>query len=643
MPETLPELLRDVRRIRLDQRDRGLGGEPRVRSTRIPAELVDQLHHGRDRRVELKAAAYVVGDLRDRRVSLAGQRSIGQVLAWSGGRRLVDDPPQAAEEARDSLDSLFRPLHVLVGRTHEEDVRANGVGAVRLDQLIRPRDVPARLRHLRPSLPHPPLVEEPGKRLSEPDQAELVHDLDEEAGIEQVPGRVIDSADVLVDRHPVVDDRAVERRLIVVRVAVTQEVPGRVDERVHRVGFTAANRPATRARYEQPLLVRGERRLALRLVVVDLRQEDGQVLVRDGHRSAVVAIDDRDRAAPVALARERPVPQPVADRRAPAAVRPQPVDDPGCSLGRRQSAELARVDEPLALGVRGEGAFRLVGAAVGGLDDAHHRQPVPLRKREVTLVVGGHGHDRAGAVLHQHVVRDPDRDRLAGRRVDGVASGEDAVLLLRLALFGRPARRVPHVLADVRFALRSGRQPLDERMLRGEDEECCAEQGVRSGGEDGQVEVEVFDAEDHLGPFRATDPVLLDRDRAVGPVELVVIVEQRVGVGSDPEEPLLHVAGLDRGAATLAAAVDHVLVRDDRLVFRAPVDRRFLPVGVAGLVEAKEQPLSPAVVLGLMGRRLAIPIDRPAQTPHLRADVLDVSLDDVAGVAPLTDRGVLGG
>src|SRR5205814_9741031 len=105
--------------------------------------------------------------------------------------------------------------------------------------------------------------------------------------------------------------------------------------------------------------------------------------------------------------------------------------------------------------------------------------------------------------------------RLAGRSVDGVASAEDAVLLLRLALFGRPARRVPHVLADVRFALRSGRQPLYERMLRGEDEECCAEQGVRSGGEDGQVEVEVFDAEDHLGPFRATDPVLLDRDRAV--------------------------------------------------------------------------------------------------------------------------------
>ena len=40
-----------------------------------------------------------------------------------------------------------------------------------------------------------------------------------------------------------------------------------------------------------------------------------------------------------------------------------------------------------------------------------------------------HGHDGAGAVLHQHVVGDPDRDPLAGRRVDGVAAGEDAGLL----------------------------------------------------------------------------------------------------------------------------------------------------------------------------------------------------------------------
>ena len=35
---------------------------------------------------------------------------------------------------------------------------------------------------------------------------------------------------------------------------------------------------------------------------------------------------------------------------------------------------------------------------------------------EVALVVRGHGHDRARAVRHQHVVRDPDRDARAVHR-----------------------------------------------------------------------------------------------------------------------------------------------------------------------------------------------------------------------------------
>ena len=46
---------------------------------------------------------------------------------------------------------------------------------------------------------------------------------------------VVDAADVLVDRHPVIDEPRVERRLMVVRIAVAEEVPGGVDERIHRL------------------------------------------------------------------------------------------------------------------------------------------------------------------------------------------------------------------------------------------------------------------------------------------------------------------------------------------------------------------------------------------------------------------------
>ena len=69
---------------------------------------------------------------------------------------------------------------------------------------------------------------------------------------------------------------------------------------------------AARARHAHPVLGLRQRRLALRLVVLDVRQEDRELVV--GHRddAARVAVDDRDRAAPVALPREAPVAQAVS-------------------------------------------------------------------------------------------------------------------------------------------------------------------------------------------------------------------------------------------------------------------------------------------------------------------------------------------
>ena len=64
-----------------------------------------------------------------------------------------------------------RPLHVLVGRAHEEDVEPHRVGAVRATSVVRPRDVALRLRHLRAAHLHPALVEEARERLAEADHA----------------------------------------------------------------------------------------------------------------------------------------------------------------------------------------------------------------------------------------------------------------------------------------------------------------------------------------------------------------------------------------------------------------------------------------------------------------------------------------
>ena len=264
----------------------------------------------------------------------------------------------------------------------------------------------------------------------------------------------------------------------------------------------------------------------------------------------------------------------------------------------------------------------VVDRAVGGLDDRNHRQVEPLREGVVALVVGGDGHDRAGAVVHQDVVGDPDRDPRLVDRVRREEAGEDTRLLGRgSALLALAGGRVLRVLAELVPVRRALREALDQRVLGREDEEGRAEERVGPRREDRDVDVELLDPEQDLGALGAPDPVSLHRQDALGPVlEQGHLVEQPVGVGGDAEEPLLQVARLDLGAAALAAAVDHLLVREHGLVDRAPLDGRLLPVRQAGLQQPEEQELRPAVVLGLVGRELARPVDRPAHAMHLLAD-----------------------
>ena len=180
-------------------------------------------------------------------------------------------------------------------------------------------------------------------------------------------------------------------------------------------------------------------------------------------------------------------------------------------------------------------------------------------------------------------------------------------------------------------------------MLGGEHEEGGAEERVRTGGEDGEVEAELVAAEDRLGPLRTTDPVALHRDDVLGPrLEQVEVGEQAVGVVGDPEVPLIELLRHDRGPAALAAPVDDLLVGEHGLILGTPLDRGVGAVGEAGLVELQEDPLGPAVVLGLVGGDLAAPVDRDAPGQELLAEAGDRALGRDARMLAGPDRVVLG-
>ena len=453
--------------------------------------------------------------------------------------------------------------------------------------------------------------------------------------------RVIDAADVEVDRVPEVDDVARERRRVVVGIAVPQEVPGRVDKCVHRLGLALGGASAGWAGDVHPILCLRKRWAALRLVVLDIGQNHRKLFVRDRHDAARVAVDDRDRAAPVALTREAPVAKPEVDREPTLPLCLQTLDDAPSSFGRRQAVDVSRVDENLVVGVRRvRGALVDVDTDVGGSHNVPNRETKSARELEVSRVVSRHGHDCTGAVVGKHVVGNVHRNALAIDRVDDVETREHAGFLGgRRPLLGLLRRGAPDVLA---YLVRI--DPSDQLVLGREHEERCAVERVGTRSEDLEILVPLLNAEHDLSPLRATDPVALTGLDRLRPVDRLEVVEERLRVVGDPEKPLLHHARLDEGAAALTGSVgEYLLVGKHGLVVGAPLDGRALAVRKPLFEEPEELPLLPAVVARIVRRELARPVDPPADAAHRRTDRLDVALGDRPRVAPFANCGVLGG
>jgi hypothetical protein len=121
-------------------------------------------------------------------------------------------------------------------------------------------------------------------------------------------------------------------------------------------------------------------------------------------------------------------------------------------------------------------------------------------------------------------------------------------------------------------------------MLGGEHHEGGAEEGVGPRGEHG--EWTGGGGEVDPGAMAATDPVPLHRLDGIGPVEEVEVIDQAIGVGGDAHHPLAHVP-LEHGivAAVAPAVGSDLLIGDDGSETGAPVDRCFAHVGETMVVE----------------------------------------------------------
>ena len=276
------------------------------------------------------------------------------------------------------------------------------------------------------------------------------------------------------------------------------------------------------------------------------------------------------------------------------------------------------------------------------MDDLADGDAVVAGELVVALVMRRHRHHRAVAVFHQHEIGRPDRHRLAADRVQRLQAGIDA------AFFQGGHVRLGHtgIAAGVDEFPQCGiarRRLVGQRMLGRHRHEGHAHHGVRTGGIDRQGIDTAGETELHLDALGTADPVALHGAHLLRPaLQGVQAGEQFLGVVGDLQEPLRDLAPFHRRPGTPPPAVDDLFVGQHGLVDGVPVHHSGLLVDQALLEQAGKEPLLPAIIVRIAGRKLALPVIAEAKLPELVAHVVDVFTGPPGRRHAVLDGGVLG-
>ncbi len=457
---------------------------------------------------------------------------------------------------------------------------------------------------------------------------------------------MFDAADVLVHGHPVVGLLLVKRRLGIARAGVAQEVPGGADKGVHGVRLPAGGPAAGGAAglHERRIVLQARDPAARELHLQG--QLHRQVLLGNGHRAAAVAVDDGNRRPPVPLAGDQPVPQAVGYFEIALPLFPQVFGDflHGFPVG--QAVETPGIDQDAFPGV---GLLHGVAGQVlpWRLDHYPDGQAVLAGKKKVALVVGRNPHYRSRSVAHNHVIAHQDGDGFAVYRVYRMAPGKDPQLLrlgggpLDLILPPDPLHELQHLF----LPFRPRHQPAHQGMLRGQNHVRDPEESIRPGGKGAQLQLGKFlYAELDFGTFAAPDPVLLHDLNSFRPAgELGEILQQPFRIVGYLQEPLAQLPGLYGGGTAPAGPAFHLLIGQHRLAGGAPVDGSLLFIGQPAAVHQEEEPLGPAVVVGMGSIDLPLPVVADPQLLLLLFHLSDILLRPNRGADPVFDGGVFSG
>ncbi len=502
-----------------------LTGDPAA----VVIDCINQLHHRADRRVEIESFLDIDGNFFDGPVQgplqlyLRRPRDTCAPFAAPGlFLPFFNEAPDPLQEAVASFHTLIVPVEILLRRGGKKDEKASGVGTVALHNLIGRDHVALRFRHLRPILVDHALGQETTEGLLDPDQASIVEHLCKEAGVKQMQHGMLDPADILIHRHPIIRRFPIKGKVLQLRAGIAQKIPGRTDEGIHGIGFAPGLSATDRAGGMDKRFIMGKRRHAIAGQIRRRGQQDRQIAFRYRHRAAAVAVDHRYGCAPVALARNQPVAQAVGDLEAAAALFLQFFGDGGSPFSATKAVELTGIDhQPLA----GVGQFKRIalfaGFRRGRTDHRFDGQVMAAGKKIIAFIMRRHPHYRTGAVGHDHVIAHENGHGLAAQGIEGVPPGKKPHLgrilrgPLNFALPPDPGRE----FHDLFLPLCSCYQTRQQGMLRSEHHIGYPKKGVGAGRKNREALLrEVLYLKGYLRPLAAADPVLLHHLDPLRPV-----------------------------------------------------------------------------------------------------------------------------
>ncbi len=180
-------------------------------------------------------------------------------------------------------------------------------------------------------------------------------------------------------------------------------------------------------------------------------------MIGNGNDSASRTVDHWNRGAPVSLSRDTPVLDLESDGAFAKTFTHRKFRHLElCFFARKSGIRSAVCQLPI---------FFPTGLAFTVHNYVAFRNSILARKFLIAGIVSRNRHDRAGSVFHQDIVGYPDRDRLSGKRVNGICPGKEAMFFevffavqqLFLPQFAR-------LIAQVRMPVAP--DDIQQRMLR---------------------------------------------------------------------------------------------------------------------------------------------------------------------------------